>query len=215
MYLRPVFQQADATEIAALIRANPFAQLVSAGTRGLEASHLPLSYHAEPDGAEPGGFALSGHFAAGNPQCDAIGTGAEVLAIFAGPHAFISPSWYEASPAVPTWDFAAVHVYGQLSPLADADAMVADLQRMAAYDPAGFDVAAMAPDYRARMLAGIRAFRLAPVRVETQWKMSQNRSPADRRRVVRALREQGDGVAEQVAAMIEQTLPPAQHEDVP
>ncbi len=210
MYLRPVFQQADASEIAALIRANPFAQLVSAGPRGLEASHLPLSYHAQAEG-----FALSGHFAAGNPQCGVIGGGAEVLAIFAGPHAYISPSWYEVSPAVPTWDFAAVHVYGRLTPLADADAIVADLQRMAAHDPAGFDVAAMAPDYRARMLAGIRAFRLTPVRVETQWKMSQNRSPADRRRVVTALREQDDSVAKQVAAMIEQTLPPAQHEDVP
>ena len=204
-----MFQQADAAEVAALIRANPFAQLVSAGPRGLEASHLPLSYHAEADG-----FAMSGHFAAGNPQCDAIGSGAEVLAIFAGPHAYISPSWYEASPAVPTWDFAAVHVYGHLDPLTDADAIVSDLQRMAAHDPAGFDVAAMPPDYRARMLAGIRAFRLAPVRVETQWKMSQNRSPADRRRLMAALRGQGDSVAEQVAVMIEQTLPPAQHEDV-
>ena len=210
MYLRPVFQQADAAEIAGLVRANPIAQLVSAGPRGLEASHLPLSYHAEADG-----FVLSGHFAAGNPQCDIIGSGAEVLAIFAGPHAYISPSWYEASPAVPTWDFAAVHVYGCLSPLTDAAAVVADLQLMAAHDPAGFDVAAMPPDYRARMLAGIRAFRLAPVRVETQWKMSQNRSPADRRRVVTALRGQGDSVTEQVAGMIEQTLPPVQHEDVP
>ena len=137
-----------------------------------------------------------------------------MLAIFAGPHAYISPSWYAAHPAVPTWDFAAVHVYGRLSPVSEADAVAADLQRMAAYDPAGFEVAAMPDDYRARMLAGIRAFRLAPARVETQWKLSQNRSPSDRRRVMAALREQGDSVAEQVAAMIGQTLPP-EHEDVP
>ena len=210
MYLRPVFQQADAAEIAALIRAHSFAQLVSAGSRGIEATHLPLSYHAQGEG-----FELSGHFAAGNPQCDAIGGDAEALAIFAGPHAYISPSWYETHPAVPTWDFAAVHVYGRLSPLTDADAVMADLQLMATQDPAGFDVIAMQPDYRARMMAGIRAFRLTPARVETQWKMSQNRSPSDRRRVIAALRQLGDSVAEQVAAMIGQTLPPAQHEDVP
>ncbi len=210
MYLRPVFQQSDAAEIAALMRANSFAQLVSAGPRGLEASHLPLSYH--PDGE---GFVLSGHFAAGNPQCDAIGSDAEALAIFAGPHAYISPSWYETHPAVPTWDFAAVHVYGRLTPLSEADAIMADLQLMAAHDPAGFNVTAMQPDYRARMMAGIRAFRLTPARVETQWKMSQNRSPADRRRVMAALRQQGDSVAEQVAAMIGQSLPPTQHEDKP
>ncbi len=208
MYLRPVFLQSDSAEIAALIRDHPFAQLVSAGARGLEASHLPLSYHAGSDG-----FELSGHFAAANPQCDAIGSEQEVLAIFAGPHAYISPGWYEAQPAVPTWDYAAVHVYGRLTPVADADGIARDVTALARADPAGFDVMALTPDYRARMFAGIRAFRLHPMRVQTQWKLSQNRSVTDRRSVMSALRQGGDAIAGQVAAMIGQTLPAAQDED--
>ena len=210
MYLRPVFLQSDPAEIAALIRANPFAQLVSAGPRGLEASHLPLSYHAGADG-----FELSGHFAAANPQCDAIGGGLEVLAVFAGPHAYISPGWYETQPAVPTWDYAAVHVYGRLTPVTDAAGIAADVTATAATDPAGFDVMALTPEYRARMFAGIRAFRLHPARVQTQWKLSQNRSAADRRSVMSALRQGGDAMAGQVAAMIGQTMPAAQDEDTP
>ncbi len=207
MYLRPVFLQPDPGEIAALICANPFAQLVTTGARGLEATHLPITYHGNGQG-----FALSGHFAAGNPQCDAIGGDAEALVIFAGPHAYISPSWYAAHPAVPTWDFAAVHVYGPLEPVTDPAAIAQDVQAMAEADPARFDVMALPPDYRARMFAGIRAFRLQPSRVEAQWKMSQNRSASDRRRVMAALREGGDTVAGQVAAMIAQTLP-AHEED--
>ena len=210
MYLRPVFLQSDPEEVARLIRSNPFAQLVSAGPRGLEASHLPLSYHAGTEG-----FEISGHFAAGNPQCDVIGSEREALAIFAGPHAYIAPGWYETAPAVPTWDFAAVHVYGQLTPVTDAARVAADIAVMAAGDPAGFDVLTLPAEYRVRMFAGIRAFRLRPTRVETQWKMSQNRSPADRRRVMAALRQQGDTAAGQVAAMIGQTLPTAENEETP
>ncbi len=204
MYLRPVFVQPDPAEVAALIRGNSFAQLVTGGERGLEATHLPLTYHASESG-----FTISGHFAAGNPQAAAIGAAAEALAIFSGPHAYVSPAWYEASPAVPTWDFAAVHVYGPLEPVCDPAAIAADVQAMAEADPAGFDVMALPGDYRARMFAGIRAFRLRPVRVETQWKLSQNRSPGDRRRVMAALLDQGDSVAGQVAAMIARTLPAA------
>ena len=207
MYLRPVFLQPDPAEIAALIRANPFAQLVTAGPRGLEATHLPITHHPHGEG-----FDLSGHFAAANPQCEAIGSNVDALVIFAGPHAYIAPDWYAARPAVPTWDFAAVHVYGRLQPITDPAAIAQDVQAMAEADPAQFDVMALPPDYRARMFAGIRAFRLRPSRVEAQWKMSQNRSATDRRQVMAALREQGDTMAAQVAAMIARTLP-ADQED--
>ena len=148
---------------------------------------------------------LAGHFAAGNPQCEAIGAETEALVMFSGPHAYISPSWYEAQPSVPTWDFAAVHVYGRLEALDDPAAVIAaDIHAMAEHDPAQFDVMALQPGYRARMFAGIRAFRMLPSRVEGQWKMSQNRSVTDRRRVIGALSAQGETA---VAAMIAATLP--------
>ncbi len=207
MYLRPVFTETDPARIRALIRAHPFGVLVTHGPHGLDASHIP--FLLEPAVLEGGvdGFVLSGHLAAANAQCPAL-EGGTALAIFGGPHAYISPSWYEVQPSVPTWDYAAVHVHGTLMPMTDHSAIITALQGMAADDPAGFDVSAMPDRYREKMIAGIRGFILTPTRVEAQWKMSQNRSVTDRQRVVIALREsaQHDPSATAVADLIEQTL---------
>ena len=204
MYLRPAFLQTDLAAIRKLIRDNPFAQLVTSGPRGLEASHLPVLLLE--DGED---FVLAAHFAAGNPQCDAVGSKTEAMTIFSGPHAYISPSWYEAQPSVPTWDFTAVHVYGRLEPLTDSATIADDLHGMAMADPGAFDVHALPAGYRDRMFAGIRAFRIRPSRIEAQWKMSQNRSASDRRRVISALQAMGDTNSAQVADIIAETLPGA------
>jgi len=110
-------------------------------------------------------------------------------------------------PAVPTWDFAAVHVKGPLTQVTDPVVIAQSMQRLAAYDPTGFDVHAMDPAYRARMIGGVRAFVLRPVKIEAQWKMSQNRSAGDRARVIAALRSQGDSMSVEVANLIAETMP--------
>jgi transcriptional regulator len=200
MYLRPAFVQTDPGQIIGLIRANPFGILVSVAPR-LDASHVPFMLRQEGEG-----FVLGGHLAAGNPQCACL-DGGEALAVFTGPHAYISPSWYETQPAVPTWDYAAVHVYGTLR-LVEAESEVAEiLDALALLDPAGFRLAHLPADYRQRMLRGIRSFWLLPTRVETQWKMSQNRSVADRKGVIAALSAMSDPRALETAALIAQTLP--------
>jgi transcriptional regulator len=202
MYVRPVFDETDPARIRALIEANAFGLLITRSpTRGLEAS--PIPFVVEPDGE---GFVLTGHLAAGNPQCDMLDTD-EALATFGGPHAYVSPNWYRLQPAVPTWDFAAVHVKGRLTPVSDPAAIMASMSRLAAYDPTGFDVYAMEPGFRARMIAGVRAFTLRPATIEAQWKMSQNRNVEDRTRVIGALREQGDHMSMEVAKLIAETLP--------
>ncbi len=201
MYLRPVFTETDDLRIQGLIEANPFGLLITHSERGLEASHIPFLL-----ARVPGGFTLSGHLAAANSQC-ALLDGGEALAVFGGPHAYISPGWYATQPSVPTWDYAAVHVSGTLQSVVDRAAMIHDLQGMAADDPNGFSVDAMPKDYRDRMLSGIRAFTLRPTTVQAQWKMSQNRSVADRERVSAALQAQSDPAAAQVADLIAQTLP--------
>lgn len=202
MYLRPAFTETDPDRIRDLIRARHFGLLVTHGPRGSEASHIPftLAEHGE-------GFTLMGHLAAANPQCDSL-TG-PALAVFSGPHAYVSPSWYTVQPAVPTWDYAAVHVHGRLEPLSGPAEIIAGLQDLSAADPGGFRVDAMPPVFRDRMLAGIRAFRMVPERVEAQWKMSQNRAVADRLGVAAALRAQGDTMAAEVASLVEATLPEA------
>lgn len=202
MYLRPVFTETETGRIVALIEANPFGVLVTntggMGAGGMDASHVPFVVTPQADS-----FVLTAHLARANPQSAHL-AGGRALAIFSGPHAYISPGWYAAQPAVPTWDYAAVHVHGDLEPVEDEAGAMEMLRRMAADDPEGFDVDAMEPKYRRAMLAGISAFRLVPDRVEAQWKMSQNRSATDRSNVIAALRGQGN---EAVAALIEATLP--------
>ena len=201
MHLRPAFTEHDPARIRAHIRDHPFGILATTGPRGIEASHIPFALHEAGDG-----FVLHGHLAAGNAQC-AVLEGGDALAIFCVPHAYISPAWYRVRPAVPTWDYAAVHVSGRLEAVRDPAEVEAGLQALAAYDPDGFRVDEMEPGFKARMLAGIRAFRLLPGRVEAQWKMSQNRGAADRLGVIAALRARGDTASAEVAALIEATLP--------
>ena len=198
MYLRPAFVETDPTRIRALIAANPFGVLVTHGPEELDASHVPFAIE------EDGDWWLAGHLAAANAQCARL-DGGRALAVFGGPHASISPSWYQAQPAVPTWDYAAVHVHGRLETVTDAAGIAAGLRAVSAHDPVGFSLDAMPEGFRARMVAGIRAFRLRPERIEAQWKMSQNRSRADREGVIAALRARGENA---VADLIEATLTP-------
>ncbi|HET9018362.1 MAG TPA: FMN-binding negative transcriptional regulator [Acetobacteraceae bacterium] len=197
MYARPAFAEPDLDRIAALVAAHPFGLLVTAAD-GLDASPVPFTVTRQGDG-----LLLEGHLAAGNPQCARIAAADAALAVFGGPHAYVSPSWYRTQPAVPTWDYAAVHVHGALEPMTDAGETRAMLRGLSAHDP-DFDMDALPADYLAGMLRGIRAFRLRSTRIEAQWKMSQNRSVADRQGVIAALRAQG---SEDVAALVEATLP--------
>ena len=197
MYARPAFAEPDLDRIAALIAAHPFGLLVTSAD-GLDASPLPFMAAREGEG-----LVLEAHLAAGNPQCARIAAGDAALAVFSGPHAYISPSWYRTQPAVPTWDYAAVHVHGVLEPVTEAEEVRAMLHRLSALDRA-FDMDALPADYLAGMMRGMRGFRMRSTRIEAQWKMSQNRSVADREGVIAALRAQG---SEDVAALVAATLP--------
>ena len=196
MHVRPAFAENDPERIARLIEANPFGLLVTNGPDGLDASPVPFVVKRNGEGLE-----LRGHLAAGNRQCTLL-AGGEALAAFGGPHAYISPGWYRTAPAVPTWDYVAVHVHGRLEPL-EGEALLDLLRTLAHGDPGGFDVDALEAGWLGGMLNGIRGFRLRAERVEAQWKLSQNRSAADREGVVAALRAQGEkAVANLVAATL-------------
>ncbi len=198
MYLRPAFTETDLDRIAALIAANPFGLLVTTGPAGMDASHVPFIVERQGDS-----LVLYAHLAAANAQCESL-DGGQALAVFAGPHAYISPEWYKTQPAVPTWDYAAVHIHGTLELVADEPTTASILRALAADDPEQFDYDAMPERFRSRMLAGIRAFRLRPQRIEAQWKMSQNRSKADRQGVIDGLRAQGNhAVADLIAFTLE------------
>ena len=116
VYLPPAFTETRTELLIEHIERHEFGLLVSHGKEGLIASQIPFLLEHRV-----GRLTLQGHLARANPQLADLDGGGEALAIFEGPHAYISPSWYEAGPAVPTWNYAAVHAYGAARTIADPD----------------------------------------------------------------------------------------------
>lgn len=130
MYLPAAFRQDDRDELHRQMRATPFALLISAGADGVLASHLPLLL--EPDEGEFG--TLYGHFAKANPHWRELPDGCEALAVFSGPDAYISPSWYPAKAehgkVVPTWNYIAVHARGPVRLIDGRDSLLQIVSRL-------------------------------------------------------------------------------------
>jgi transcriptional regulator len=193
MIYRPAaFACDDREALVEFIRQYPFATLLSQGGDGPWLSHLPLLYENGQ---------LFGHLARANPQASALASG-DAVAIFHGPHAYVSPRWYATAPAVPTWNYAVVHATGPAR-LLNADETAQIMDRMSAvYEPGSewsFDT--LPSDYRAGMLRGIVGVSIAILRLEGKFKLSQNRPPADQQRVADHLAE-GDACDQAVAEMM-------------
>lgn len=187
MYAPPMFNLTDADAIRGLIRARPFATLVSTGDDGAPfVSHLPL-IHVE-DGSANG--YLVGHVARANPHWKLFGT-APTLAIFGGANAYISPSWYKSDDMVPTWNYQAVHVHGTPVIVADDDAALDVVVRLSAFFeaplPKPWSIDKMTPGKALGMMKGIVAFTMPVERFEAKSKIGQNRSVADQRSAADAL----------------------------
>ena len=194
MYLQDHFRVEDVPQMHALMRARPFAALVSAGSAGLFASHLPTVL--KDDG--PYGV-IECHLARANPHCKDLAEGNEALMIFQGPDGYITPGWYPSKAqhgkVVPTWNFAVVHTYGRPEVMQDKDWLrrhVGELTAQQEKDEATPWALSDAPDsYIEAMLRGIVGFRFAITRLEGKWKMSQNRETQDREGVVKGLGQRG------------------------
>lgn len=196
MYTPPAFAEHDAEAIAAIIRAARLPILVSTGPGGIEASHLPLLYHAEP---APHGR-LIGHLARANPQWRALRDGAPAMAIFQAHDFYVSPNWYETKretgKVVPTWNYEAVHAYGPVEIVEDAaglhEIVAALTERHEATQPAPWRVEDAPADYRAAQYKGIVGVVMTIERIVAKRKLSQNRPPADRQGVIAGLEAAGD-----------------------
>jgi len=128
MYIPPAFRIDDASKLTAFIRHHSFATLITHDGTAPFASHVPML--VRPDAGEHG--TLVSHLARANPQWQHFASGQEALAIFHGPHSYISPSWYQTAPAVPTWNYAAVHAYGVPAILSDREQVAALLRELIA-----------------------------------------------------------------------------------
>lgn len=205
MYVPPHFA-GDPAAIDDIIAAHDFALLVTSGPQGPEATHLPLMLDRSrgPHGT------LLGHLARANPHGDDI-DGKEALAVFSGPHGYVSPRWYGAAPAVPTWNYVAVHVHGRVRVVrekARLAELVDTLSRR--YEGDGpWSVAGLPERFLAGMVEGIVGIEVDVERIDAKFKLSQNRPAADRRNVISELERGSPGDAALAAAMRRFAPPPA------
>ena len=202
LYTPSLFDARDRAAVARLMHDHPFATLVTPTSPEPRVSHVPLLLVSD---CEPHGT-LIGHMARANPHWSHFGSGAS-LAVFHGPHAYVSPSWY-AQPAiqVPTWNYAVVHVHGRAEIVADRTETLATLQKMVARfegsRPAPWRLQLEGARLEA-MVGAIVAFRIDIERIDAKFKLSQNRDEADRRRVASALRSEGYADATATAAWMD------------
>jgi transcriptional regulator len=183
MYLPPQFREDDVPALHAAIRGIGFGTLVTHAADGLIASHVPML--VDPDPAPYG--SLIGHVSRANTQWRSVTAGIDALAMFVGPNAYVTPSWYpskhETGKAVPTWNYVAIHAYGPVNFFEDADRLLALVTRLTESHEASratpWAVSDAPADYVQSMLKGIVGFALPITRLEGKWKMSQNRTPAD------------------------------------
>jgi transcriptional regulator len=206
VYVPAHFASPDLAVARELIDAHAFATLVTPGDGEPFVTHLPL-LREERDG----GDVLAGHFARANPHAQAAATRPSV-AIFHGPHAYVSPSWYaEPAKAVPTWNYAIVHAHGLLRLLDDAGAAERIVTALTARFEGSREAPwtfAMAEPQRAAMLRAIVAFEMPVARLDAKLKLSQNRPAGDRRSVIAALDAEPFADARATAGLMRRRAPP-------
>ncbi len=202
MYTSKDFAEDNPDVLFDVIEANNLGLLITTDDDGATATHLPFS--VDRMAGDQG--ALQCHMAKANPAWRSFETGEEVLCVFSGPHAYVSPTWYESAPMVPTWNYVAAHVYGVPKILETPDENQALLARLADGHEAvlGTDwrVHDLPQAYLDGMLKGIVGFEIPIFRIDGKFKMSQNRKPADRAGVIAGLRGQGDPGAAAVAEIM-------------
>ena len=206
MYVPPNFKQDQVPVLHDAIQRSGLATLVTSGADGLIASHVPMLLEAEPG---PYGT-LRGHVARANPQWRSVTAGTEALAMFMGPDAYITPSWYETKrqtgKVVPTWNYVAIHAYGTVEFYDDADRLLALVTKLTQTHEgkraAPWAVSDAPADFIRGQLKGIVGFELPITRLEGKWKMSQNRPAEDRAGVIAGLAGESTPAQQEVSRIV-------------
>lgn len=185
MYIPEHFTETNSSRISALIEGHPFGMLITAPEGGPFVSHLPFLFERPADS----GGKLRGHMARANPQWQHFSKGSEVLAVFQGPHAYVSPSWYSAA-GVPTWNYAVIHLRGiprliedetELEALLEQQTRAHESPMSSPWEPR------LVGERRAKLLNMVVGFEIEVTDVQGKFKLSQNRPLEDQLNVVKAL----------------------------
>jgi len=197
MYIPKYFKNEDAAEISQFIKENGFGLLVSQNVAKLTATHLPLML----DKAESGADILTGHISKANPQWKNFKQNEEVLAVFSGPHAYISSSWYDHEN-VPTWNYIAVHIYGKIR-IIEAAALRKQLSKLVDKYETGMEnpmrLENMSEDMVESQMRGIVGFEIEINDIQAVKKLSQNRNAENYQRIVNKLEQTEDANALEIA----------------
>lgn len=199
MYIPEYFRVEDRKTALGFMRANPFAILVSTTTEGPFATHVPVVIREQGDQ-----MLIRGHVAKANPHWKHLQENPTTLMIFHGPHAYISPTNYSTREVVPTWNYGAVHVYGEsrtYSEITDLLAMLHDLIPTfeAAYEQ---QWNSLSEAYRTRMLGHIVGFEIAVKKIEAKFKLSQNRARDEQQRIIDSLGAASDSAVSGTAKLM-------------
>jgi len=208
MYVPQHFRVDDLRVIHDVVEQHAFGVLVTADGQGAPfATHLPFVLQR----GEGAFGTLYAHMARANPHWQAFAGGVEALAIFQGEHGYVSPSWYENPESVPTWNYIAVHAYGVPRVIEDDAGMQRVLDALVSiYEsprPEPWSAAELPVEYLTRMRRAIVAFEMPIARIEGKFKLSQNRPPVDRARVMRELASSSHAGDRALAVAMEQWAP--------
>lgn len=214
MYQPNAFREERPETLHALIRAHPLATLITAGPRGLLANLVPFTL---ANGGEKG--VLRAHIAKANDQVEPLSSGAETLAVFQGPEAYITPSWYvskqEHGRVVPTWNYVVVQARGTPRVVDDPEWVRAQINDLTATQEGKRSVPWSVNDAPEPFISGqikaIIGVEIAISTIEGKWKVSQNRSEADRHGVEKGLRQ--EGISEEMARLVAQPRPALKQDD--
>jgi transcriptional regulator len=211
MYIPPAFAAKNSAKLRDVMQRFSFALLVTQHEGVPFASHLPLLLDEErgPHGT------LVGHMAKANEQWRHFTDEGQALVVFQGPHAYISPRWYETELAVPTWNYVTVHAYGTPRILHDQGQVEGALQRLIqTYEGTGDDAwkSDLPVEFKAKMLNAIVGFEIPIARLEGKWKLGQNRSADDVRGMHEALRGAEDENSRMLAQFMEREIAVLQQE---
>ncbi|MEC1475961.1 FMN-binding negative transcriptional regulator [Bacillus haynesii] len=203
MYIPKYFKVENVDEILDFVQKNSFGTIVTTEQGKPIATHLPLGLNKKGND-----YYITGHVAYGNPQVGTFETCKDVLVMFQGPHAYISSSWY-GHEDVPTWNYQAVHIYGQASIL-EREELIEELTiMMGKYEkhrenPILWDT--LSPQLLERQLKAIVGFKIKVEDIQAAYKLSQNRNDTDYMNIIDQLQNEGDPDSEQLAAVMKKRL---------
>lgn len=204
MYVPNHYREADIQEIEALVREFGFATLVSTLEGKPWATHIPLNLEVTTEGK----WLLHGHISRANPQYKGFNADVEVLAVFMGPHTYVSPSWY-SKPNVPTWNYKAAHLYGKVRIIEGEELELRLKALMSRYENAHAEKPLRYEDVPEKVkevdLRGLVGFEIEVTKIEAASKLSQNRDAESHANIINELKKMDAYDARRIAEEMEKT----------